>query len=797
MQQLPPALQGLSRFAQFVPYRLVPSERKPGKTDKLPVNWRTGRLASVTDASAWTTFENAASVGADGVGFVFTDADPFFFVDIDGALAEGKWSELADTLCSAFAGAAVEVSSSGKGLHIIGTGTAPLGHRCRNKANGLEFYTTERFVALTGAQAYGNVDTECSHLTPWLLEHFFPAGSEQVDRDDWTSEPRSDWRGPTDDAELLRRAMNSKSAASVFGTKATFADLYTRNVEVLARAYPETEGNAREFAESEADAALASHLAFWTGANCERVRELMLSSALVRDKWEDLRPGGTWLDLTIRRMCNGAKDVCQDKERPAPAPSPAITLGSDGVELARAETRQGDTYLRADQQRELFAGCVYVLEAHRVLLPGGQLVKPEQFRSRFGGHSFVLDANNEKITRNAWEAFTESSVNACPMADATWFRPVEAPGVVTNYEGRRYVNTYWPAATLRAEGDSSRILAHLEKLLPFERDRQIILAYMAAVVQYPGVKFQWAPLLQGVEGNGKTLFSRCVAYAVGERYTHWPRADQIAKNFNAWLVAKLFIAVEDMYLPEDRGEVWEILKPMITSDRQPVEPKGVDQTSLWVYCNFMLNSNHQDAIKKSRNDRRIAPFFTAQQTAEDVEAAGMGGNYFPDLYDWCKGRGAYAGQPPGYAQFAHFLATYPIPHEFNPATGCQRAPTTTSTEAAIRVSVGTVEQEIAEAIASGQPGFLGGWISSTQLTKLLERIGKSRSMPLRKREQMLAELGYVKHPGLPAGRCNNVVLPDASKPVLYVTRERADVLAISKGSEVERAYSLAQGCALG
>jgi hypothetical protein len=39
-----------------------------------------------------------------------------------------------------------------------------------------------------------------------------------------------------------------------------------------------------------------------------------------------------------------------------------------------------------------------------------------------------------------------------------------------------------------------------------------------------------------VEGNGKTFFSKCVARAVGERYSHWPKAKEIDNKFNKWLV---------------------------------------------------------------------------------------------------------------------------------------------------------------------------------------------------------------------------------------------------------------------
>ena len=44
MHSLPPPLAPLGAYRQFVVYRLVPSIRKPGKTDKLPCDPATGRI---------------------------------------------------------------------------------------------------------------------------------------------------------------------------------------------------------------------------------------------------------------------------------------------------------------------------------------------------------------------------------------------------------------------------------------------------------------------------------------------------------------------------------------------------------------------------------------------------------------------------------------------------------------------------------------------------------------------------------------------------------------------------------
>src|SRR6185437_12314068 len=91
-------------YRQFIVYRTEPSSARPGKTDKLPCSHLTGKLCDAHDPKYWTDFETAQATatawGAPyGVGFVFTDADPFWFIDIDGALVDGQWSPIAQQLC--------------------------------------------------------------------------------------------------------------------------------------------------------------------------------------------------------------------------------------------------------------------------------------------------------------------------------------------------------------------------------------------------------------------------------------------------------------------------------------------------------------------------------------------------------------------------------------------------------------------------------------------------------------------------------------------------------------------------
>lgn len=794
MLTLPPALAHLATYRQFMLYKVVRIAGEP-KPRKLPLHPETLVATDAHDPRAWTDAATACARAAQlgepyGVAFSFQPGNGLFFVDIDGALqADGTWSPLAVELFRRFPGAAGEVSYSGEGLHIIGCGTAPP-HACKNIPLGIELYTEYRFVALTGTHAVGDAGTDhTAALAALVADYFPPRAGDGAPEGNWTTEPRADWRGPEDDADLIRRARQSRSAASHFTTRATFDDLWTRNVDVLSQVWPDP---VRPFDESSADASLAAHTAFWAGGNCERIERIMRQSALVREKWER----HDYLPRTILGAVARQKDVLQDKapEPVAGAPSlpppasPPVAAHAPKVSIGPLQPTPvtGNVFLSPNDQIPFFAGCVYVYEAHRALVPGGLLLPPERFKVRFGGYTFLMDNANQRTCRDAWEAFTQNQAYRAPRADRTCFRPDLPPGAVITEGSRSLVNLWWPADVRREKGDVSLFLKHLELVLPDERDRRILLSYMAAVVQHQGYKFQWCPLLQGAEGNGKTTFTRCVAEAVGQRYTHWARADRINAQFNGFLLNRVFIGVEDIYVPEHKREVWETLKPMITGEMQEIEAKGVDQDSRNVVCNFILNSNHRRAVQKTRNDRRLAIFYTAQQSAEDVLRHGMDGDYFGRLYGWLKGGSGY-----GYACVAEYLATYPIDPEFDPAGNCQRAPKTSSSDEAVIATVGGIESEVLEAIDQNTPGFRGGWISSMALDQLLVRTRNEGRLPRTMRKEMLEGLGYVWHPALSHGRVNNDVMPDAGKPRLFVRPDHPSV-SLTSPAEVARAYSAAQ-----
>lgn len=804
MLALPPALAPLAQRDQFVCWWAWPVEGKPGKMHKYPCRWdglgkdgrASGEVTDAQDPANWTSAVVAMANASKwdrghgaGVGYVFTDADPYAFIDIDSCLEPAEdgrpaaWSLLAQELMARLPGAAVEVSQSGKGLHLFGRYSRLPPHAKKNTPLGLELYTGGRFVALTGTYAAGSIDTDITDALELIIAAYF-VPSVTGDFAGWTAEPIEGWDGPTDDDDLIAKAMRSgkKSAAAVFGDggAVTFQDLWEANAAKLAQTWP-GEG-FKPFGQSEADLALADHLAYWTGKNCERMETLMRRSALARDKWDSHR---TYLAGTIMKACAFTRTVAQGRPDPAIPATPQVdpeVLAATARTADRA-LRTGLEYLGPQEQVAHFAGCTYVVKRGEIYsVEVNDMLPRSPFDVIFGGHLFTMDPTGQKTTASAWEAFTLSRVWKPPTAYDICFKPTLGPGALVTEGGRTLVNSYVPYDCPTAEGDPAPFLDLLARMLPNPGDQRIMVNFMAALAQNPGIKFQWWPVIQGVQGNGKTMLGDFLTYVLGEHYTHKPDAAAMIKNglqFNSWIDRKLLIIVEEINSAGKR-DFLDQFKVVVTNRRMAFEGKGANQIMGDNAANGLLLTNYRDGVPVTADERRYPVFYCAQQRAEDLARDGMDGEYFPNLLKWIA-----AG---GYAIVANFLKTFAVEEAFNPVT-MTRAPQTSSSLAAVANSLGAVEQEILEAISEGRVGFAGGWVSSIFLDRLIKDM--RRTVPRSQRKDMMHALGYGYHQALDDGRVNNVVTPDGGKPRLFL---RTGHLAhnLLTPAEVAKAYSKAQ-----
>jgi putative DNA primase/helicase len=279
----------LRTAAQFVCWR---EEVRDGEPTKVPYSVSGGK-ASTTNPKTWAPLDAALSHAAEhsmsGVGFVFTEDDPFAGIDIDKCrdAQTGEIEPWAWKIVTAF-DSYTEVSPSGTGLHIFVKATLP---GPNNRKGPLEMYESGRYFTLTGEHLSGTPTEihERQDVLERLYRHVFKI--EKASSATNGHKPRTA-QLDVGDEDLLALAKQAKNG-----------DKFSR----LWR------GDTSDYAgdDSRADLALCSLLAFWTDGDTERMDHLFRQSGLMREKWNrhDYR------ERTFNRVLEGRTEFYQPSEK--------------------------------------------------------------------------------------------------------------------------------------------------------------------------------------------------------------------------------------------------------------------------------------------------------------------------------------------------------------------------------------------------------------------------------------------------------------------------------------------------
>lgn len=412
-----------------------------------------------------------------------------------------------------------------------------------------------------------------------------------------------------------------------------------------------------------------------------------------------------------------------------------------------------DELLTPAECAEYFKGCVYITKMSKIMTPKAQFLDSARFNALYGGKRFVV-SNAGRPTDEAWKAATRSTLWTVPKVDHLRFLPDQPHGAIIRDElGRDGVNVYKPAEVTMTPGDPSPFLNHIAALIPNEKDRTVLLNWMAHNVKFPGAKIPWAPVIQSVEGAGKGVIKMVMQHAIGLIYCHYPNAKELVSSgskFNAWMRNKLFILADEIKV-DDKRDLVEVLKPLISETRIEIESKGVDQELEDNYANWLFFTNYKDAVPISKNGRRYSIFYSPLQTVDDLHRAGMNDEYFDALYGWLECGGA--------AIVAHWLKNHPVERIGFP----KRAPITSSWDEAIQVSRTPAERAIMEAIANGVQGFRGGWVSVQTAARHVRDEGITRGLLAPHIiGGILESLGYVA-----SGKAPRAWFPETSPSDLF------------------------------
>ena len=322
---------------------------------KVPYNARTRKMASSTDPTTWSTFEDAyvayqsRTNGFSGLGYVFSVDDPYIGIDLDKCrdAATGVTEEWASSYIKLL-NSYTELSPSGTGYHIFVRATTTLD---RHKKDAIEIYNKDRYFTITGKHLDGTPltieerDDELQKLYTLVFPaqparktrpqsqtpHPLPAEKESTMPDTGKSSASQNSALMSDAEKSIipqdsMAALMADTADNIAREDATAmllshtakSIIYQDSSPVLipddevVRLISRTKQSEKfdalwrgdtsdyEHNASRADMALCSLLAFYCGPNGQvQVERLFRRSGLMRTKWDEQRGNQTYGQRTI------------------------------------------------------------------------------------------------------------------------------------------------------------------------------------------------------------------------------------------------------------------------------------------------------------------------------------------------------------------------------------------------------------------------------------------------------------------------------------------------------------------
>lgn len=316
----------LQEVPNWIIYILKPKEKDPSKFDKIPYQARNLNFkASSTNPATWTTFDEASGVAESmtseyghGIGFVFTP--PYFGIDLDKHVVNGKVSDFAFDLIKRFQ-TYTELSPSGTGLHIIGNrADAP---DCNRRADnlGIECYTSERFFTMTGKWFEGS--------SPFIEQ-----------RNDVFIDFVSTYWPPVAPSSVNLPNNNSLTPQEVVARASGDDKFFALQVEGDLSAY---DGD-----HSRADGALCMKLAFYSQRNPAVMDAIFRKSRLMRPKWDEKRGGSTYGEYQINNAIAACSEVYDLNKFDKPDEPPTQTQEDDPSAKINADILYAARFLKSN-----------------------------------------------------------------------------------------------------------------------------------------------------------------------------------------------------------------------------------------------------------------------------------------------------------------------------------------------------------------------------------------------------------------------------------------------------------------
>ena len=305
--------------------------------------------------------------------------------------------------------------------------------------------------------------------------------------------------------------------------------------------------------------------------------------------------------------------------------------------------------------------------------------------------------------------------------------------------GLDYVNSYTDAnqpetperLTKTGRKMANRIVAHLEHLFANQRDRDLLMSWLAYIVQ-TNKKVNWSPVVQGVENDGKSFFGRMMAAVLGSDNVETINGTALAENYTSWAENCQFLMVEEVRLHgANRFDVINKIKPYIANDTVPIRRMRADVYKVINTVNYFLTTNHKDGVPVNENSSRYFPMFSRWQTKLALAAFNKANpHYYRQLHEVLE----HAGQ------LRRWLLDYELHKDFNPV---ERATESTSLREMIYLNQTDEEEGLAEILDNSDDlSVTRTLVDSSKLAEVMSDNGVAVPYGIAYK-RMLSEAGFT------------------------------------------------------
>ena len=193
---------------------------------------------------------------------------------------------------------------------------------------------------------------------------------------------------------------------------------------------------------------------------------------------------------------------------------------------------------------------------------------------------------------------------------------------------KRWVNTYQPykleeasdelMRTPEAKAVIDRFLWHTKYIIGDERQEALLIDWLAHNVKTPGKKINWAIVLQGIYGTGKTYFFNLLEAMLGP-YAKAVANKTLTSHFTGWATGSLVVCIDELRMSgQNRYEIVDTLKPYISNPTVAIEAKGENSIHVPNFTNYLAFTNHKDAVPVDRGERRYCILFSKVESEDQM-----------------------------------------------------------------------------------------------------------------------------------------------------------------------------------